>query len=271
MGIKGVSADEMWLAAEHDRRHLPADTRFPRIGEVYVSLCDFEITYLTHHRAPYKGGGTARLPPGECIRVQSFNDRDEVRPLSSYCSPLKYDELQKRIVPEEQRSDKDYDGYSFLVETADINRIFALTVHEDGSPNLRRFVDAQEGHYTEILSELRRGTKVGHWMWFIFPQLLGLGRSRNSIRFGISSLDEAAAYLENPVLGARIRECTQIVLDIQERTARKIFGQPDDLKFRSSMTLFAQAKGDNQVFEDALLMYFNGQSDQMTLDNLHRQ
>lgn len=134
--------------------------------------------------------------------------------------------------------------------------------------NLDRFVIAQESIFKRVLSELRAGAKMGHWMWFIFPQIRGLGRSPTSIEYAISSLDEAQAYLQHPVLGPHLRECTQMVLDVNGRSARDIFGTPDDIKFRSSMTLFAQVSRDDDIFHRALQKYFGGMSDQLTLDLL---
>jgi len=105
-------------------------------------------------------------------------------------------------------------------------------------------------------------------MWFIFPQIRGLGRSATSIEYAISSLDEAQAYLQHPVLGSRLKECTQLVLDVDGRSAADIFGSPDDVKFRSSMTLFAQVSRDDDIFHRALQKYFEGVFDQLTLDQL---
>jgi uncharacterized protein (DUF1810 family) len=133
---------------------------------------------------------------------------------------------------------------------------------------LDRFVIAQESIFKRVLSELRAGTKMGHWMWFIFPQIRGLGRSPTSIEYAISSLDEAQAYLQHPVLGPRLKECTQLVLNVDGRSATDIFGTPDDVKFRSSMTLFTQVSRDDDIFHRALQKYFEGVSDQLTLDRL---
>jgi len=129
-------------------------------------------------------------------------------------------------------------------------------------------VIAQESIFKQVLSELRAGAKTGHWMWFIFPQIRGLGRSPTSIEYAISSLDEAQAYLQHPVLGPRLKECTQLVLDVDGRSATDIFGTPDDVKFKSSMTLFAQVSRDDDIFHRALQKYFEGVSDQLTLDRL---
>ena len=130
---------------------------------------------------------------------------------------------------------------------------------------LKRFVDAQEPVYQEVLEELRAGKKRSHWIWFIFPQIAGLGNSSTSQHYAIASLEEARAYLGHPVLGARLRECTAIVNQIEGRTVSEIFGWPDDMKFRSCMTLFAQATTDNQAFRYALEKYFSGEADQQTL------
>jgi len=116
--------------------------------------------------------------------------------------------------------------------------------------------------------ELQNGQKEGHWMWFIFPQLRGLGHSHMATTFGIASRREAEAYLEHAVLGPRLRECTRLVNLIEGRSINQIFGHPDDLKFRSSMTLFASIALDNQVFKAALQKYFAGQLDPLTLERL---
>lgn len=134
--------------------------------------------------------------------------------------------------------------------------------------NLQCFLDAQAHTYDTVLAELRSGRKSSHWIWFIFPQIKGLGRSGMAQQFAIGSLDEAKAYLQHPVLGPRLRACTQLVLDVNGRSAEEIFGYPDYLKFRSCMTLFMAAATDNALFKDALLKYFDGQHDQMTLDIL---
>ncbi len=134
--------------------------------------------------------------------------------------------------------------------------------------DLERFVAAQNPVYGQVCLELRRGRKESHWIWFVFPQLKGLGHSWMANKFGISSLDEAEAYLRHPILGARLRECARLVNLIEEHRIEEIFGDPDDLKFRSSMTLFAQATSDNRVFVDALEKHFGGQLDGLTLEQL---
>jgi uncharacterized protein (DUF1810 family) len=133
--------------------------------------------------------------------------------------------------------------------------------------NLNRFVHAQESVFEDVISELRAGRKTGHWMWYIFPQLRGLGSSSMAQTFGISSLAEAAAYLQHPILGERLQQCAQLVVDLDRRSISDIFEYPDDLKFQSSMTLFMRA-GSNRVFQDALKKYFGGTPDARTLDRL---
>ena len=132
------------------------------------------------------------------------------------------------------------------------------------SYDLGRFVSAQEGVYAGVLDELRRGRKVGHWIWFIFPQVAGLGYSAMSQQYAISSLDEARAYLAHPVLGARLRECAAVVLATTGRTALEIFGSIDAMKLRSSMTLFHRAAPDEPVFAQVLERYYDGKADDAT-------
>ena len=134
--------------------------------------------------------------------------------------------------------------------------------------NLERFVQAQAPIYNHVLSELRAGVKTSHWMWFIFPQIRGLGRTPISIEYSISSRDEARAYLQHPVLGPRLKECTGLVLRVEGRSIEEIFGSPDDMKFRSSMTLFAQVADNDDIFERALQKYFDGVPDRLTLERL---
>jgi len=136
---------------------------------------------------------------------------------------------------------------------------------------LQRFLEAQERVYDAVLGELRAGRKSSHWIWFIFPQITGLGRSGTAQTFAMTSLEEAKAYLQHPVLGPRLRECTQLVLNVDGRSAEQIFCYPDHLKFRSCLTLFMAAITDNKVFKDALLKYFDGKPDTLTLDLLAHQ
>jgi uncharacterized protein (DUF1810 family) len=134
--------------------------------------------------------------------------------------------------------------------------------------DLEPFVDAQNPVFEQVLAELRAGRKQSHWMWFVFPQLKGLGHSSMASKYGISSLATAEAYLQHSVLGPRLRECTHLVNLVEGRSIEQIFGYPDDLKFRSSMTLFAQAGSDNAVFVGALKKYFGGEPDRWTLEKL---
>ncbi len=131
--------------------------------------------------------------------------------------------------------------------------------------DLRRFVEAQDPVYQQVRAELAAGAKTSHWMWFVFPQLLGLGHSAMAARFGINSKEEAQAYWRHPVLGARLRESVELVLAVADRTAFQIFEPPDDLKFRSSMTLFAHALPHEPLFRRALLKYFDGLDDPRTI------
>jgi uncharacterized protein (DUF1810 family) len=137
--------------------------------------------------------------------------------------------------------------------------------------NLQRFLDAQSPLYEEVLSELRQQRKTGHWMWFIFPQIQGLGLSPMSQRFAIASLPEAIAYLDHPILGPRLIECTQLLLAARDQPIRQILGTPDDMKFRSSMTLFAQANPTHRIFADAIAAHFNGNPDDLTLSILRNR
>jgi uncharacterized protein (DUF1810 family) len=135
-----------------------------------------------------------------------------------------------------------------------------------GDPfDLQRFVDAQAPVYSTVVAELRAGSKRSHWIWFIFPQLAGLGRSPTAARFAISSLAEAQAYLDHDVLGPRLRECTRLVNAIEGRSVDDIFGWPDNLKVRSSMTLFARATADNAEFVRLLEKFYGGEQDPATV------
>jgi uncharacterized protein (DUF1810 family) len=137
--------------------------------------------------------------------------------------------------------------------------------------NLQRFVGAQNGIYDDVCTELRAGHKSSHWMWFIFPQIKGLGMGSTSKWFAISSLGEAEAYLQHSILGPRLRECTQLVNLVEGLSIQEIFGSPDHLKFRSCMTLFSHATSENRVFLDALQKYSGGESDPATLGLLERR
>ncbi|MDH2313884.1 DUF1810 domain-containing protein [Methylobacterium brachiatum] len=131
--------------------------------------------------------------------------------------------------------------------------------------DLKRFADAQHGIYEQALQELKAGHKRSHWMWFIFPQLAGLGSSAMAERYAIGSLDEARAYLQHPVLGQRLQACTAAVSAVAGRTAHQVFGTPDDMKFRSSMTLFTQADPEQPAFRQAMERYCGGAQDRRTL------
>jgi uncharacterized protein (DUF1810 family) len=135
---------------------------------------------------------------------------------------------------------------------------------------LTRFLEAQRHCYARVLEELAAGEKTSHWMWFVFPQLRGLGRSATARRFGLAGLEEARAYLAHPLLGERLRECTRLLLPVEGRTAHEIFGSPDDLKLRSCLTLFAAAAANpaDQVFPAALAKYYGGEPDPLTVQLL---
>src|SRR5271166_1320426 len=135
---------------------------------------------------------------------------------------------------------------------------------------LQRFVEAQSGIYLQVLRELRQGAKQSHWMWFIFPQLRGLGRSPMAQQYGLASLDEARAYLANQILGPRLTECTELAIAANAPRIESLFPYPDGLKFRSSMTLFAQIAPEPNVFRAALDRYFGGDGDRETLRLLGR-
>lgn len=134
----------------------------------------------------------------------------------------------------------------------------------DDAFDLDRFLSAQENAYATALREVRNGRKQTHWMWFIFPQITGLGRTEVSQLYAIKSREEAVAYLEHPVLGARLREISEALLSVQDKSAAEIFGTPDDLKLRSSMTLFKSVGRENEVFLQVLDRYYAGEEDPQT-------
>jgi len=134
--------------------------------------------------------------------------------------------------------------------------------------DLERFLDAQASVIERVQSELRAGAKRTHWMWFVFPQIAGLGHSAMAERYAIASLDEAKAYAAHPVLGARLRDCTALVLAVEGKAAHAIFGSPDDLKFHSCMTLFARAAPEEPLFAQALERFFSGREDPLTVERL---
>ncbi|MGZ5195608.1 MAG: DUF1810 domain-containing protein [Ramlibacter sp.] len=135
----------------------------------------------------------------------------------------------------------------------------------DDPHGLARFVEAQAPVYAQALAELRAGRKRSHWMWFVFPQIAGLGSSAMAQRYAIASLDEAKAYLAHPILGARLRECAQAMLAAGAASAHDILGSPDDLKFRSCMTLFNRVDPAEPEFERCLRKYFGGEPDSQTV------
>jgi uncharacterized protein (DUF1810 family) len=157
--------------------------------------------------------------------------------------------------------------------TIDLDPRFAVHFRRDAwdhlmtDIDLQRFVEAQVGNYPAALSELRAGRKRTHWMWYVFPQIAGLGHSAMAQRYAIASRAEADAYLAHDVLGPRLRDCTQAVLAVPDKTANAILGSPDDIKFRSSMTLF-DAVAPLDIFGAALARFFRGQRDPATLDRL---
>ena len=141
----------------------------------------------------------------------------------------------------------------------------------DDPYHLQRFIDAQRDTYDQAIAEIRNGRKTSHWMWYVFPQLRGLGSSPLSIRFGISDTDEAREYLAHPVLGPRLRECAQALLKLSGKSAHEIFGSPDDVKLRSSATLFAHVSQPGSVFHQLLERYFDGEPDSRSLTKLRSE
>jgi uncharacterized protein (DUF1810 family) len=144
----------------------------------------------------------------------------------------------------------------------------ASVVGMGATSGLDRFREAQAAVYDDVVAELRAGRKRSHWMWFVFPQIDGLALSATAKHYAIADLDEARAYLADAVLGPRLRECAQILADLQAGSIEQILGYPDNLKLRSSMTLFTQATDDSAVFEAVLSKYFDGEPDERTMDLL---
>jgi uncharacterized protein (DUF1810 family) len=136
--------------------------------------------------------------------------------------------------------------------------------------NLNRFIEAQDKMYEQVLNELSNGKKQTHWMWFIFPQIIGLGRSPIAKFYSIKNKEEAILYLENPILDERIKECSKLLLNIKNKTVSQIFAFPDDLKLQSAMTLFAYISNNNSIFHCVLDKYFDGNEDKKTLDLLEQ-
>ena len=216
--------------------------------------------------------GPARLPAlwaAACGCVQSHRD-DEVIVVS-------FDEMRDAALGDGEgnvHASHDGEGGSDHHRPEAIHR-YPRKVSKNpnrGNPNptfdLARFVDAQGAAYPQALQELQAGHKRSHWMWFIFPQVAGLGLSTMAQRYAISGLNEAQAYLQHAVLGERLRVCTAAVNAVTGRTARQVFGSPDDMKFRSSMTLFGRAAPAEPAFRAALERYFDGQKDPRTLEKL---
>ena len=137
--------------------------------------------------------------------------------------------------------------------------------------DLQIFVQAQEDIYEQALAELKNGSKESHWMWFVFPQIAGLGNSEMARKYAIPNLADAKAYLSHDLLGSRLRECTEAVLAVEGRTAHEILGSPDDVKLKSCMTLFEVADGPGSVFSSILEKYFEGQRDERSLMILNAQ
>ncbi|MEO7121357.1 MAG: DUF1810 domain-containing protein [Ginsengibacter sp.] len=137
--------------------------------------------------------------------------------------------------------------------------------------SLQRFIDAQENVYPTALSEIRNGRKRSHWMWFVFPQIAGLGFSPTSKLYAIKNIEEAAAYLQHPVLGKRLNDISKELLKVENNNAYSIFGSPDDIKLQSSMTLFSSVRNSEKVFGLVLQKYFNGKKDFHTLKILDNQ
>ena len=138
----------------------------------------------------------------------------------------------------------------------------------DDPYNLHRFVHAQAANYAHALTEMKNGKKRTHWMWYIFPQLDGLAFSPTAKRYSIKSVEEARAYLEHPILGPRLLNCAEAVVAVDGRSATEIFGSPDDMKFRSCMTLFSRADGGDGIFQEALNKFFSGKPDELTLERI---
>jgi uncharacterized protein (DUF1810 family) len=156
--------------------------------------------------------------------------------------------------------------FIFLIAMLFLKEITMNASHQDDPFDLGRFISAQESIFDQALAEIRAGSKESHWMWFIFPQIDGLGFSSTAKHYAIKSLEEARQYLSHPILGPRLRECTQAVLGVGGRSAHDIFGSPDDLKLKSSMTLFRSIEGQDSLFGQVLDKYYQGRRDTRTQD-----
>ena len=146
--------------------------------------------------------------------------------------------------------------------------MFGRLIDPMPTPDLTRFITAQDPVYNDVLSELHKGQKRSHWMWFIFPQIDGLGHSSTAKRYAIKRAYEAREYLSHPIVGKRLLECAEAVKDIHDRSASQIFGYPDDMKFRSSLTLFASVAGEKSIFHGLITKYYAGKHDERTVEIL---
>ena len=132
----------------------------------------------------------------------------------------------------------------------------------------QHFIEAQDSVYEDVLAQLTRGKKTSHWMWYLFPQMTGISTSPMSLRYSMYSIDQARAYNAHPVLGSRLRECTELVMEIEGRTIEQIFGHPDFLKFRSCMTLFDRVDAESNLYQNAIEHFFDGVPDPLTIELL---
>jgi uncharacterized protein (DUF1810 family) len=163
------------------------------------------------------------------------------------------------------------DGIESLAPPGNYISICTMSDSSSDPFNLTRFVKAQEGSYAAAIAELRAGEKQSHWMWFIFPQVAGLGNSSMAQRYAIQSRAEAVAYLAHPILGPRLRECAEALRSVDGRSAEQIMGYPDDIKLKSSLTLFGEVSPPGSIFECLLEKYYEGSRDSKTLDFLRRE
>lgn len=157
-----------------------------------------------------------------------------------------------------------------MTGSSSINATPAVVMSQDQEDpyDLNRFIEAQDTNYDDAIAEIRAGRKRSHWMWYVFPQLTGLGQSAMSYRYGIRGEEEARAYLSHPVLGRRLHDCAEAILAVQARSAREILGTPDDLKLKSSATLFARVSSPGSIFEQILDRYYSSERDAKTIELL---
>ena len=191
------------------------------------------------------------------------------RALTAYCFDNGVKRVRAHTLPVKNASNRILTkiGFGFTGEVNDPDDGPVWRWEREADPfDLNRFIEAQEGVYDRVLSELRNGRKQTHWMWFVFPQIAGLGSSAMSHRYSIRSVDEARAYLNHPLLGPRLLECASAILEVQNRTAREILGKPDDMKLKSCATLFAHVSQRHDVFERILDKYCGAQRDERTLE-----